>query len=97
MVTKEQALEAIQNVALYLPDDGSEDDHIAQDCIRGLTQYIEQSQLVPEGFQLRQERGAVVIVAPDGSGAWYDEDQVKDRIVRELAGALLVSEPGGES
>lgn len=75
------------------------DDYLEHDLerVREAERITEQSQPVPEGWKLRQEHGDVMIVAPDSSGAWYDEASTKDRIVREFVGALLAaaSKPEG--
>ena len=92
MTTKEQALETLDALEYSIDDLTHLVPRVANRRIDEIRAFIEQSQApapLPEGWQIRAERGAVVIRTPDGSGAWYDEDRIKDRVVRELVGALI--------
>ena len=93
MTTKAQAIETLDALEWSIDDLPGLDLRATERRVDDLRAFIEQSQAapgpLPEGWHLRAEHGAVMIAAPDGSGAWYDEDRLKDRIVRELVGALI--------
>ena len=93
MTTKAQAIETLDALECSICDLPGPDPRVIERKVDELRAFIEQSQAapgpIPDGWHLRAEHGAVVIRTPDGSGAWYDEDRIKDRIVRELVGALI--------
>ena len=93
ITTKERALETLDALEYSIDDLPGLDPRGTERRVDELRAFIEQSQTapgpLPEGWHLRAEHGAAMISTPDGSGAWYDEDRLKDRVVRELVGALI--------